>query len=466
MTGLRLSLWGTLLLAVAAPAQQPPVVVSTAADRTAVAVAVYSSGRALVSETRRVELAGGRMRLGLADVLPTLEPETVQPVLPAEGVRLLEQMFLNDVASPQTLLEHSVGKTLTLELAAAGGGTRTVRAVLLSPQGPIWQIGDEIVTGLHPEAIRLPAVPGELVLRPTLRWTLETAKAGPATLGLSYFAGGLSWRADYALVVSADGTRGTLRGWATVRNDTDAALGQAQLALVAGEPHRATGPRPPGPPRMQAMVAGAALPAETVGELHLYRLPAPVNLPAHSTLQVTLLDAPGLDLEPSYVLEGNTAVFRMSIPAGQPTPQPVHYYLSFRNQPPAGVPLPAGTVRVFTADGRGQLTWLGEDTIPHTPAGETVRLLVGDAFDLVAERTQTDFRRLGERVYESAFAITLRNHRDRAVTIEVREPVGGSWEVVDSSLTPHRLDAFTLGFSVPVPAGGATTLRYRIRVTD
>lgn len=448
-----------------ASAQQPPLVVSTAADRSAVAVTIYSTGRALVREQRRVHLASGPVRLDLADVVPTLEPETVQPE-PPDGARLREQMFLDDVASPQTLLEHSVGKTLTLELAAPGGATRTVRAVLLSSQGPIWQMGDEIVTGLNPQAIHLAAVPGELVLRPTLRWTLEVSKPGPATLGLSYFASGLSWRADYALVVSPDGTRGTLHGWATVRNDTEATLAQARLALVAGEPHRATGPRPPGPPRMQAMVAGGALPAETVGELHLYRLPAPVNLPAHSALEVTLLDAPGLALEPSYVLEGNAAAFRMSIPAGQPSPQPVHYYLSFRNQPPAGVPLPAGIVRVFTTDAHGQLTWLGEDSIPHTPEGETVRLLVGDAFDLVAERTQTDFRRLGERVYESAFAITLRNHRDRAVTVEVREPVGGSWEVVDSSLPPRKLDAFTLGFSVPVPAGGAATLRYRIRVTD
>lgn len=462
------SLSALLALASAtAMAQTPPApVVSPATDRTALRLTVYSDNLALIEEIRRVSLPAGVSRLALDGMPATLQPESVQLDPPA-GLRLLSQAYLNDVASPQTLLEHSVGKTLTLELAGPNGTTRTVSAKLLSAQGPIWQIGSEIVTGLVPQAIRLPALPGELVLQPTLLWTLESSQAGSHTLPFSYLASGLSWRADYALRLTADGTRAELLGWATITNQTETRFPQAQVALVAGQPHRPV----PGPAplmRAQAMAAAQALPSEALAEYHLYRLPTPVSLLPHSALQIALLEAHDVAVQPAYVVEGASSWFRMSIPAGQPQPQPVRYYLSFANQASAGLglPLPAGTVRVFAPDRHGQLQWLGEDRLEHTPSGETVRLLVGNAFDLVAERTQTEFQRLGEHLYESAFAITLRNHKSQPVTIEVREPVGANGQVLESNYPPRRLDAFTLSFTVPVPANGSATLRYRVRTTD
>ncbi len=129
-----------------------------------------------------------------------------------------------------------------------------------------------------------------------------------------------------------------------------------------------------------------------------------------------------------------------------------------------GVPLPAGVFRVYGVSGSGARQLLGEDRIDHTPRDETLELEVGRAFDLVAERVRTDARKLADNLFRTSFEITLRNHRDEKVTVEVVEPVGGFWEVSDSTLPPRKVDASTLAFDVPVPAHGETVLRYTVEV--
>ena len=128
------------------------------------------------------------------------------------------------------------------------------------------------------------------------------------------------------------------------------------------------------------------------------------------------------------------------------------------------MPLPAGTVRVYQADSKGGIQFIGEDTIRHTPKDETLRIYVGDAFDVVCERKQTDYKKLASNLYEMEYEITLRNHKDAPVTVEVREPLGGDWEIVNSNFTSSKLDARTVGFDVPVAKDGTSKLTYRVRV--
>jgi hypothetical protein len=456
-----------------AAAQQPATATSTAANRVSLGITLYNSNFALVRETRRVSLPAGAVRLGFEGVPRTIEPETVHLGAP-RGLDVLDQSYEYDLLSPQRLLEKYEGKEITLLLRGGPNGAgpeREVKALLLSTNGPVWKIGGDIVTGLQPVGYRFPALPGGLHTRPTLVWSLRNAAAGERRLSVSYLAGQMNWAANYVLDLSRDGRQGNLESWVTLTNNSGTSFENAQLSLVAGQVHRATGRRP-GPVVVQALeaksVAAGQFAQEPAGEYHLYRLKRPVTLLNAESKQISLLAAPSVPVTQTYLVEGTSGLFRMRIPERRPPHQPVKVYLSFRNDAAAGLgqPLPAGVVRVYQPDSQGNLQLLGEDRIDHTPKDEMVRLYVGNAFDITAERRQTDFRTLGSRVHESAFEITLRDHKPHAVTVEVREPVGGTWEVLESNFPAKKLDAFTLSFQVPVPANGAAKLTYRIRVTD
>lgn len=458
-----------------AVAQQPSVATTTATagNRQSLAITIYNSNFALVRETRRVSLPAGAVRLGFEDVPTTIEPATVQ-LSPSSGLEVLDESYEYDVLSPERLLEKYVGKEITLVLRSQQNGTtrdEDVKATVLSTNGPVWRIGNEIVTGLAPVGYRFPELPGGLYTRPTLVWNLRNSAAGERRLAVSYLADNITWAANYVLDLSRDGRQGGLQGWVSLTNNSGAAFPDAQLSLVAGQVHRAMAARPL-PMRAQTIVAGnlasGQFAQEAAGEYHLYQLNRRITLENDESKQISLLAASAVPVEQTYVVAGSSYIFRQPLPQGQPAPEPVKVYLSFRNDAAAGLgqPLPAGIVRVYQPDSRGNLQLLGEDKINHTPKDETARLDVGNAFDITAERHQTDFRAISARVHESAFEITLRNHKDQAVTIEVREPVGGSWEVLESNYPAKKIDAFTLGFDVPVPANGTAKLTYRVRVTD
>jgi hypothetical protein len=165
-------------------------------------------------------------------------------------------------------------------------------------------------------------------------------------------------------------------------------------------------------------------------------------------------------------VEGQPYYYRNPQGIGNAIPQPVQVYYRFKNEDKAGLgmPLPAGTIRVYEADSQGGTQFVGEDSISHTPKDETLRVHVGDAFDVVCERKQMDYKRLASNLYELEYQISLRNHKAGPVTVEVREPVGGDWEVVNSNYNPTKLDSTTIGFTIPVEKDGAATLDYRVRV--
>lgn len=473
----RWKLWATvfcwvLLVAPFAAAQKPATARSTAKDRTSLGITLYNSNFALVRETRRVHLPAGAVRLNFEDVPASIEASTVY-LRPARGVDVLDQSYEYDLLNPQRLLAKYVGKEMTLVFREQRSGTthyNEVKATLLSTNGPVWKIGDEIVTGMRPDGYRFPELPGQLFNRPTLVWMLKNSGASERSLDVSYLADQMNWHADYVLNLTRDGGKGSLEGWVTLINNSGTSFDDARLSLVAGQVHRAGGPRArpiqaAGINRLAAKAAAPQFTQEAAGEYHLYTLNRRVSLRDHESKQIGLLSAASVPVANTYVVEGSPQIFRMNRPPDKP---PVRVFLSFRNDAAAGLgrPLPAGVVRVYQPDSQGNLNLLGEDSIRHTPKDETARLDIGNAFDIVAERRQTDFRRISNRVYESAFEITLRNHKDEPVTIEVREPVNGSWEMLESSLPAKKINAFTLGFDVPVPANGTAKLTYRVRVTD
>jgi hypothetical protein len=206
---------------------------------------------------------------------------------------------------------------------------------------------------------------------------------------------------------------------------------------------------------------------EELLEYHLYTLDRPATLAENESKQLRLLAANGVAVTKRFLLVGQLAWYRSQLgDLGRNLPVGVYFELKNTADNHLGVPLPAGIVRVYKQDRSGAQQFVGEDRIPHTPKDERVTLRIGEAFDVVATRVQTDFRAVDVKPYdlEVGFTITLRNHKKDAVTVTLREPLGGEWKVVESTHPAVKVDAGTLGFEVPVPASGEAVVHYRVRV--
>lgn len=449
---------------------------ATAGEQVDVAVTVYNANLALVRDVREIDLARGALDLRWMDIAATINPATVH--LRSEGagrINVLEQNYEYDLLSPERLLQKYIGREVILarRTVASDGSSRTeeIRARLLAiNQGPVWQIGNEIITGLAPDHYRFPEVPENLYSRPTLVWKLESEAAGRRRVEASYLAGDMNWRADYVLTVARDDRSADLNGWVTLTNNSGAAYRNARLQLVAGDLNIIRDlARRDARELMRVQAAAVAEPAferEALGEYHLYSLARRTSIHERETKQISLLTGSAVPIEKHLVVDGQAHYYRGALQPGQPLRDPVKVQYRFRNDERSnlGMPMPAGIVRVYQADARGSLQFMGEDRISHTPRNERLTIYVGNAFDVVAERKQTDFRRLSDRLFESEYEITIRNQKDSAVTVEVNEPVGGDWEMVRSSHEPEKTSAFSVRFRVPVEKEAASVLRYRVRV--
>jgi hypothetical protein len=474
LTVARLALFVALVPPVTLAAGDPsPLPDSTAADRTSAAVTVYNVNLALVRETRTLKLEqAGISALRFMDVPSAINPRTVHlKSLTAPGaLAVLEQNYEYDLISPEKLLEKYVGKEVEVVEQAQDLTTRVSKATLLSVNGgAVYRIGDRIVLN-QTGRITLPSVPPDLVARPTLVWTLRGDKAGPHEVEASYLTDGMNWSADYVAVVDADDRATDVTGWVTIENRSGATFRDATLKLVAGDVRRVAPPPQPMYEAMRAdikMAAGAPQFAEeSFFEYHLYTLERPTTIKDNQTKQITLLQASSVPLTKRLLLVGQPGWFRGRY-GTLSKDQKVAVVLEIKNAKEGGlgIPLPKGTVRVYKKDRSGAEQFVGEDSIDHTPKDETVKLKIGEAFDVVADRTQTDYKALSPRQSESAFEIAIRNHKDEDAVVTVREPVGGDWQVVQSSHTYKKLDAGTIEFEVKVPKNQEVKLAYRVRVT-
>jgi hypothetical protein len=452
-------------------------ITTTLADQSDLALTVYNSNLSLVRDVRQLALPSGDSLLRFMDIASSINPATVHFRSLTEPAKLdvLEQNYEYDLLDPNKLLQKFVGREVTLVQRKMNSGTtefEEVKATLLSLNGaPVWKIGNEIVTGISYESIRFPELPENLYERPTLVWTLQNTGARRHRVEASYLTANLSWNADYVLNVAKDETSGDLDGWVTLVNHSGTAFKNASLQLVAGDLHRVMAEN--GMDQMKAMGAIARVPAasapfqqESFSEYHLYSLNRRTSIFDQESKQISLLNASHFPLRKVYVVNGQGYYYRGAAQPGAPVKDPVQVFYKFKNEEKAGLgmPLPAGTIRVYQQDSRGGSLFAGEDHIDHTPKDEDISLHIGNAFDIVAERKQTDYKRLSDRLYEFEYEITLRNHRDMPITVEVNEPIGGDWEMVNSTYKFTKTAAFAAQFNVPVDKDGTSVLKYRVRV--
>ena len=437
-------------------------------DQREVMVTIYNGNLGLVKDLRETRLPAGVSEVQFMDVAAMIDPTTVhlKSLTGAAGLKILEQNYEYDLLTSQKLMEKYVGRKVRLYQT---DGTFH-EATLLSTNGPVFEINGQIHMG-HYGRLVLPSLPENLVSKPTLVWLLRNQTARPQRVEASYLTGGITWKADYVMVLDAADRLADLTGWVTIDNKSGATYGNAALKLVAGDVNRAAEPRSQA--RMMELAAKAANSAdanrdftsEGFFEYHLYTLDGRTTIKDNQTKQLSLLAAAEVPITKELIYYGAQDYYRTSygVPVSN---QKIGVYLEVKNSKEnrLGVPLPKGKIRVYKADRSGSQQFIGEDWIDHTPKDESVKIKMGNAFDLAGERTQKDFRKLGSNLYEVEWEIALRNHKTEAQTVTIIEPVPGDWQVMSSNHQYEKIEAHTLKYQISVPRESSAKLVYRVRI--
>lgn len=445
----------------------PPVYAQTPATGSAqgdMSVTIYNNDLGLVQDVRRIDLPLGHSRQPFADVSAAIRPETVN--LSAADTTVVEQNFDFDLLNPSSLMEKAVGETITLIRTNPGTGaeTRERARVLAVNGGVVLQIGDRIEVlrddGLPVRAV-FDKVPESLRARPTLSVDLHSSRAGPRPVTLSYLSSGLGWNADYVALFDEKAGAIDVQGWITLRNTSGTSFQNSKVLLVAGQVGSASDNggyrpgRPPAPPVRRAGTESAA--REQLGDFYLYPLAERTTIADKQTKQVSFLDVKGAPATSGYEYATDWL-------GSSQQPQSAASVLRFTSAAKGGLgdALPAGTVRVYMRDARGQAQFVGENRIEHTPQGSQLSIRTGDAFDVKVQPTVADRQKLGTNRWRTTMRYEVTNAKDRPVTVDLVQR-GLSWWWSDTKITAEsqksaKRDADSTVWQVAVPANGTTTL--------
>jgi hypothetical protein len=466
------SLVGVMFVLGASAAFAAMDLTSTLRDQESVEVTVYNSNLGLVKDTRKIKLPEGDGNMQFMDVAAFIQPFTVaiRSLNAPQDFSILEQNYEYDLMNSTKLLDKYVGKKLKLITRNQfQDKSETVEAELLSNnQGQIYRIGNEIHIG-YPGQVILPSLPDDLIAKPTLTWMYENKFASPQSIEVSYLTQNISWKADYVVVIDKNDAKANVSGWVTLDNKSGATYKNAKLKLVAGEVNRVNDNAMRYREQMMTkntMVAdsvGSGFAEQSFFEYHLYDLQHPTTIKDQQTKQIRLLEANDASVTKIFKVQGQNNWWYG--PYNETGKVPVQVMLKFRNSKEnhMGFPLPAGTMRLYKADANDSLQFIGEDAIKHTPKDEDVDLKIGEAFDVVAERVQTDYQNIN-RGHESEWEVTIRNHKDTDIAVQVLETIPGDWTVLSQSQKFTKVDAFTARFDVDVPKDGEVKVRYRVRI--
>jgi hypothetical protein len=449
-------------LIVAAPAA------GTAAEKPGLSVTIYNADQALVDDARRLDIPAGRQRLELKDVSAAIRPETV--TLSGEGLTIVEQNFDFDLLTPQKMMEKAVGQQVQIVRTNPGNGQQTTETatVLSANEGVILKIGERIEVlrddGV-PTRVIFNGVPQTLRARPTLSVTVDSDRAGPRLVDLSYLTTGLSWKADYVALFDETGGKLDLQGWITLTNTSGTPFVDADTQLVAGQVAMQSNAPAPYRPFIRPQAGGIAGvgrggaeadtgPGAALGDAHVYHLPERTTIAENQTKQVSFLDAHGVAAH---------KVYRWSQDSFQSADNPssAEVAVAFANSAAGGLGagLPAGTIRVYERDAAGAPKFVGENPIGHTPQGSELAVKIGEAFDVTVQPTLVSSEVVSKRRTRYAMSYRLRNARPAPVAVELRQ--GGLQQqntVVSESQPGRSIDAYTRGWTVSVPAAGETVL--------
>lgn len=434
------------LIALAAPAAAQP----------GVAITIYADNQALVQDTRTVTFTGDRQKIEFKNVSAQIRPETAS--LAASDMRIIEQNFDYDLLSPAKIMENAVGQTITLVRTnpATGAETREQAVVLAANGGVVLQIGNRIEVlrddGL-PVRVIFDKVPSNMRADPTLSVTLQGA-AGTREAALRYLTPGLGWRADYVALFDEGKGQIDVQGWVTLSNNSGTTYDNAQTMLVAGSP-RLLGQGYRGRGTDTMIEAGTESGTrERLGDYYLYPLAERTTIANLQTKQVSFLDVHGAPASHGY-----EARFGWLQTASEPISAATVYQFSNSAQGGLGDQLPAGVVRFYLKDARGEAQFIGEHAIGHTPMGSKLSISTGDAFDVKVQPVVESRTRVTTSRWKTAMRYTLSNALPKPVTVRViQSGLWGDTRVAAESQKSDRRDADSVAWSVTVPANGKTDL--------
>ncbi|MEN9536258.1 MAG: hypothetical protein RLZZ178_255 [Verrucomicrobiota bacterium] len=457
-----------LLLAAAA--------VSFAADP---ALTIYNGGYAVVRETLPIDLKSGVNQVSFAGATAQVEADSVilRDIAGKAEFQILEQSYRNDPVSQAMLMSLFEGKTLEFNRRETNKPDRIVTGKVVRsgfvPGGnfvePIIEVDGKLQFSLPGEPV-FPSLGTDNVLKPTLNWKLNSSSSGKIDAEVAYLSRGFTWEASYNLVAEEKGDSLDIVGWVTMNNHSGMMFADAKIKLMAGDVNRV---QPEYPMVARAMVmdnlAGGSAKVVTeksFDEFHLYTLGNPVTLRDKETKQVEFVRATGVKAERIYVFEGSQQYNRRGSSAGGK----VQVFREFKNSEAnrLGLALPKGKVRFYSQDGDRQLEFVGENQIDHTPKNETIRVLVGNSFDLVGERrlvSQTENN--SEHVATQTIEVKVRNRKKEPAEIRVVEHAtrGGNWTLTAQSQPHEKKDATTFEFRVPLQPDEEKVVTYTIRYT-
>lgn len=432
-----------------------------------ISLTLYSNGIAYAREMRHVSLPVGEGSLMMQDIPSNLIASSVhvQSVNQPDAFHVLEQDFAYDTLSPTELMNRFVGKDIQLEVYNAyQDRSELINATVLSNSGgvPVYKIGDKIYAGHHGRPVF--PMSDDLSIVPTLIWKYHNGTEAQHRLELAYLTRGISWTADYNLLLQEGHESGLLSGWVTINNLGSASFPEAEVALMAGEVHEVSPPAGDISYAYRSHKMELSEPqARPVFDYELFPLPRLTSIEGNQSKQVPLFRDIKLRSSRKYVADGVMNFYNTGYRASDDYRRPVKVFVVLDQVAGKETAIPAGSMRVYTEED-GQRRWVGEDRMPHTPKGESVEVRVGNAFDIIAEQRQTDYTQLSSRLHSSSWAWELKNKKDEAVTVLVQQRFPDNWQVEDSSQEFTTVDASTIQFEVEVPAQGDHTLTYRVQV--
>ncbi len=464
----------------------------TASKPSNVQLTIYNQNFALVREERAMSLDKGMNTIFVGDVAATIEPSSVafKSLTDPMSVVVREQNYQYDLINPNTILNKSVGKKVKVY-----DGGKLVEGILLNPatvtvlssgeynpysatqsNGLVVQTQNGII--LNASVNQVSELPEGLVSQPTLMWKLESAKSGSQATEVSYIANSITWSADYVAVVDPSDKYIDLTGWVTLTNNSGVTYNNASLNLMAGDVHRVQPQtRYKGANAMMSdaydISAAPAFTEKSLFEYHLYTLKDKTTVKDKETKQISLMSASRVPAKKLYIYDGRKdwwssyryGGYRPGESYDVSANKKVNVLMEITNSKEnnLGLPLPKGKIRVYKSEADANQHFVGEDLIDHTPKDEKVRLYLGDAFDVVATHTRTNFKRISDHEVEETFEISLRNHKDAPVTVVDTEHLTSDWAITQSSHKYFKKDASTVEIPVDVPKDGEVKINYTVR---
>lgn len=456
-------------------AQNTQEILSDLSSQQSVAVTIYNNNLALVKDKRQVKLGKGIQHLAFREVSAKMRPETALLKSANNSLKTLEQNFDFDLLTQKKLIDKYIGKTVSIIKTNKKTGEETTEkgTVLSNNNGVILKVGNRIETQPYGRIV-FDTIPDNLRDRPTLVTTLNNSQAGKQTVELSYLTTGLSWKADYVAELSPTEDYIDLSGWVTLDNKSGTQYKNAQLQLVAGDVNQVSHKRNyrNKAVRMEAMVADAAptMQEESLLDYHLYTLDKKTTIKQNQTKQVALLSAQKVPVKKQLEFVGSEHYYYNKYNnLGDKLKAKVYLTLNNNKASNLGVPLPKGILRAYKKDSRDNIQFIGEDRIDHTAKNAHIRLKLGQAFDVTAKKTQTDFKlqpstERKKKFYESAYQIIVSNAKSTAVMVKVIEPMPGDWKILKESHQGKKLNSHQNSWLIKVPAEGKATLSYRTLV--